>query len=172
MQMVKRIIGGFFLLILLLWLLSPKQELYYLLEKELKKSDVIIANETIQDTWYGVKILNADVYFKGTKMAEFSDFELNFFFLYNTLRVHNIDVNKAFHRDAPKHIESIDIEYSVIDPLRIKLNATGSFGVMEGKVMLDERKIEILLPVAKDIEPLRKFLKKDTTGEWQYETTY
>ena len=44
MQVVKRIIGGFFLLILFLWLFAPKQELYYFLEKTLKEQDVIISN--------------------------------------------------------------------------------------------------------------------------------
>jgi len=172
MQMVKRIIGGFFLSILLLWLLAPKQELYYLLEKELKKSDIIISNETIKDTWYGVKILNADVYVKGAKMAEVSELELNIFFLYNTLTVKNIIINEAMQNVAPKSIEKIQIKYSIDNPLNIKLDGEGSFGVLDGNVAFMDKHILIGFPVAKDIKTFRKFLKKDETGEWKYETTY
>lgn len=172
MQMVKRIIGGFFILIILLWLLSPKQEIYYLLEKELKKSDIIISNETIKDTWYGIKIIDADIYLKGAKMAHLSKIELNIFFLYNRLILNNIVTNKAFHNDAPKSIEEINIIYSILDPLHIKLNSIGSFGEAEGEVNIKDRIITIGFPVAKEIKPFRKFLKKDSTGEWKYETDY
>jgi len=172
MQMVKRIIGGFFLSILLLWLLAPKQELYYLLEKELKKNDIVISNETIKDTWFGLKLLNAEVYVKGAKMAEVSELELNIFFLYNSLTVNNIHINKAMHNVAPKSIEEIDIEYSIANPLNIILNGRGSFGVVEGNIALAKRDILVRFPVAKEIKAFKKFLKKDKKGEWEYETNY
>jgi len=172
MQMVKRIIGGFFLLILFLWLLAPKQELYYFLEKELKKNEIIISNETIKDTWFGLKIVNADIYVKGAKMAEVSDLELNIFFLYNSLSVKNIHVNKAMENVAPKSIEEIKVQYSVINPLNIQINGQGSFGILDGNVSLIDKHILIKFPEAKDIKSFKKFLKKDETGEWKYETNY
>ena len=172
MQMVKRIIGGFFLSILLLWLLAPKQELYYLLEKELKKNDIIISNETIKDTWFGLKLLDADIYVKGAKMAEVSELELNIFFLYNTLTVKNIHVNKAMQNIAPKNIEEINIQYSIANPLNIQLNGQGSFGVLEGNIAFLNRHLLIGFPVAKEIKSFKKFLKKDQKGEWKYETNY
>jgi len=172
MQMVKRIIGGFFLFILLLWLLAPKQEIYYLLEKKLKENDIIISNETVTDTWFGLKIQNADVYVKGVKMAKLSELQLNIFFFYNTLEVSNLTTDEVLHKDVPKKIEESSIIYSVLDPLHVKLDGTGSFGLVEGTVELLEKKVHILFPVAKDIKALRKFLKKNQTGEWTYETTY
>ncbi len=172
MQMVKRVISGFFILIILLWLLSPKEELFYLLEKELKKSDIIISNEIIKDRWYGVEILHGDIYFKGAKMAEVSELKLNIFFLYNRLIVKNIIINEAMAKVAPEDIENIDIKYSILDPLHIKIDATGSFGVIDGTVSLMDKHISIGFPVAKDIKPFRKFLKKDENGEWKYETDY
>ena len=172
MQMVKRIIGGFFLSLLLLWLLAPKQELYYLLEKELKKNDIIISNETIKDTWFGLKLLDADVYVKGAKMAEVSEIQLNIFFLYNSLTVKNIHVNKAMQNVAPKSIEEINVQYSIANPLKIQLNGRGSFGVLDGNVAFIDKHILIGFPVAKEIKSFKKFLKKDQTGEWKYETNY
>jgi hypothetical protein len=172
MQMVKRIIGGFFLFILLLWLLAPKEEIYYLLEKTLKKNDIIISNETVKDKWFGLTIQNADIYVKGALMANVSELELNIFFFYNTLKVKGLTTDKVLHKDVPKNVEESSVIYSIVDPLHVKLNAFGSFGAMEGTVELLEKKISLLFPVAKDIKAFRKFLKKSETGEWKYETTY
>jgi len=172
MQVVKRIIGGFFLLILFLWLFSPKQELYYLLEKTLKKEDIIISNETVKDTWYGMKIQNADIYVKGAKMAHVGELELNIFFLYNTLKVKEITTDEVVHKVAPKRIDEALIKYSVLNPLKITLNGLGSFGTLDGNVSLVEKHVLIKLPLSKDIKAFRKFLKKDETGVWKYETTY
>jgi len=172
MQMVKRIIGGFFLLILFLWLFAPKQELYYLLEKSLKKNDIIISNERLKDTWFGLNIENADIYVKGAKMAHVDELKFNIFFFYNTLMLKGVTTNEAMHNVAPKVIDESLVKYSILNPLHIELNGLGSFGTMEGKVALLNKEVKVLFPVAKDIKAFRKFLKKDETGVWQYETTY
>jgi len=173
MQVVKRIIGGFFLLILFLWLFAPKQELYYLLEKTLKEQqDIIISNETVKDTWYGVKIADADIYVKGAKMVHIGELELNIFFVYNTLKVKEITTDEVVHKVAPKRIDEALVKYSVLNPLKITLNGLGSFGTLDGNVSLVERQVLIKLPISKDIKAFRKFLKKDETGVWKYETTY
>jgi hypothetical protein len=170
--MVIRIIGGFFLSIILIWLLAPKEELYYLLEKELKREGIIISNERLQDRWFGFVIEDADIYVKGAKMAEVSKLELNIFFLYNTLVVKEIKTDSAIHNIAPKNIEESLIKYSILNPLKITIDTKGSFGVATGAVKLLEREIKILLPIVKDIKTFRKFLKKDKTEGWKYETSY
>ena len=172
MQMVKRIIGGFFLFIILLWLLSPKQELYYFLEKELKKNDIVISNEAIRDRWFGFVIEDAEIYVKGAKMAQVSELELNIFFLYNTLKIKGITTNEAIHNIAPKKVEETLIKYSILNPLKITIDSNGSFGVANGAVTPIDKKIKILFPTVKDIKAFRKFLKKDKTEGWKYETNY
>jgi len=172
MQMVKRTIIGFFLSILLLWLLSPKQEIYYLLEQELKKNDIIISNETLIDRWFGVVIQNADIYVKGAKMAEVEELELNLFFLYNTLTIKEIKIDEAIHNIAPKNIQEAKIKYSIIDPLNITIDIAGSFGVATGAVELLKKEVKILFPVVKEIKSFKKFLKKDKIEGWKYETNY
>jgi hypothetical protein len=172
MQMVKRIVGGFFLFILLMWLFAPKQELYYLLEQKLKEKDIIISNETVVDTWFGVNIQNADIYVKGIKMANVADLQLNVFFFYDTLEVENINIDEALQAMAPKSIDELKVKYSVIDPLHVTIDGLGSFGTASGVVDLKEKMVHIDFPVAKDIQTIKKFLKKDKTGGWYYETNY
>ena len=172
MQMVKRIVGGFFLFILLMWLFAPKQELYYLLEKKLKEKDIVLSNETVSDTWFGLNIKDADVYVKGIKMANTADLQLNVFFFYNTLTVENINMDESLHTMAPKAIDELNVKYTVLDPLNITLDGLGTFGTATGAVNLIEKKLHVDFPVAKDINTFKKFLKKDETGGWFYETNY
>ena len=172
MQMVKRIVGGFFLFILLMWLFAPKQELYYLLEKKLKEKDIVLSNETVTDTWFGINIKNADVYVKGIKMANTANLQLNIFFFYNTLNVENINIDESLHAMAPKAIDELKVKYSVLNPLNVTMDGLGSFGTATGAVALKEKQVHIDFPVAKDIQTIKKFLKKDETGGWYYETNY
>ena len=172
MQVVKRIVGGFFLFILLLWLFAPKEELYYLAEKSLKQSDIVISNETIEDRWFGLRISDADIYVKGINVAKVANLQLNLFFFYNTLTIEGIDMDASLHNVAPKAVDELKATYSVIDPLHVQLDGVGSFGTVSGNAILLENKVRLNFPIAKDIRAFKKFLKKDKQGEWYYETNY
>ncbi len=169
--MVKRTIGGFFLLVLLMWILAPKHELYYLLEKELKKQGVVISNETIENNWFGVTLTNANISVKGIQFATVKELNLNLFFLYNTLTVKSINIDESLQNMAPKTIDRLNIVYSIMNPLAVQIDSNGSFGIANGTVDPIERHVKILFPVAKDINTFKKFLKKDASG-WYYETNY
>lgn len=172
MQMVKRIVGGFFLSLLLLWLFAPKVELYYFLEKFLKEKHIVISNETVTDTWYGLQIKNGELSVDGAKMATINELNFNFFFLYNTLKIDTIKMDKSLSNMAPKEIRQLSAIYSVLKPLQVTLNGEGSFGTLKGHVALLDKKVEILFPVTKEIKTIKKFLKKDKEKGWYYETNY
>ncbi len=172
MQMVKRFFGGFFLIIILLWLFSPKQELYYFLEKALKEKHVIISNETVKDTWIGLKIDHADIYVEGAKVATNRELNFIFLFLYAQLSLKDLELDESLHSVAPKNIESFSATYSVLDPLNVILEGNGSVGEVAGTVALKDRKIEVLFPKPKDLTTVKKFLKKDAKKGWYYEKTY
>ena len=172
MQMVKRIVGGFFLSILLLWFFAPKQELYYLLEKSLKENNIIISNETIKDTWIGLKIDHADIYVEGAKIATNRELNFIFLFLYTKLSIEDLKIDTSLHSVAPKKINRLIATYSVLNPLKVILKGEGSVGKIEGTIAITERKIEILFPKPKDLKTVKKFLKKDAKKGWYYEKTY
>ncbi|MCK5854818.1 MAG: hypothetical protein KAG56_06315 [Sulfurovaceae bacterium] len=164
--MVKRIFGGFFLLIIFLWLSSPKQELYFLLEKELEKKDIIISNERFVDRWYGLEIYDADIYVKGIKMAKVESLKLHLFFLYNKLSVTNTQVEVD-----PKSIESVTAIFNVIKPYKVAIKSSGSFGTLEGGVYLMEKKLILRVKERKEMKMFDKFLTKDERGDY-YEKYY
>jgi len=166
MQMVKRLFGGFFLLIILLWLVSPKQELYFLLEKELKKNDIIISNERFVDRWYGLEIYDADIYVKGIKIAKAESLKLYIFFLYNKLTLDGVKTEID-----PKSIETTTVVFNVIKPYKVAIKSSGSFGLIEGGIYIMKKKLILRVKEPKDIRAFKKFLKKDKKGDY-YEKYY
>ena len=166
MQMVKRIFGGFFLLIIFLWLVAPKQELYFLLEKELKKNDIVISNERFVDTWYGLEISDADIYVKGIKLAKASSLKLHIFFLYNSLIVENIETEVD-----PKSIDKISMIFNVIKPYKVAIKSSGSFGVIEGGIYIMNKKLLLRVKESKNMKAFQKFLSHDEKGDY-YEKYY
>ncbi|MCK4440962.1 MAG: hypothetical protein KAU90_03090, partial [Sulfurovaceae bacterium] len=95
MQMVKKIIGGFFLLLIFLVIFSPKERIYYLLEKELAKNDIVISHEKFSDNLLGFTISDADIYVKDIKMAHIKSLDLYIFFFYNKLTIDSVHTDKG-----------------------------------------------------------------------------
>jgi len=164
MQMVKKIVGGFFLLLIFLVIFAPKQQIYYLLEKELAKNDIVISNEKFSDNLFGLSIKDADIYVKGIKMAHVKSLDLNIFFLYNKLSIDSIHTDKGIQNIAPKSIDNITAVFSIIKPYKVAIDGVGSFGEVKGGVYLNMNKIFLRLSKTKDISIFRKFLKKDKEG--------
>jgi hypothetical protein len=55
----------------------PKQNLYFLLEKELKQYDVIISDEKFISTLFGFQLQNALVYVKGVNIATLNNVQIS-----------------------------------------------------------------------------------------------
>jgi len=169
MQMVKRIFFGSFLFLLFLIVLAPKQELYYKLEHELKKNDIIISDEKFKANPFGFTITDANIYFKGLKVANFKSLDLKIFYLYDRLEAKNIKVDKSI-RDIGRGaipIESIDnlvIKFSILKPYKISLEANGSFGDASGGLYFNPNRIFIRIINPKNITKFRQFLKEDAKG--------
>jgi len=169
MQMVKKIFFGSFLFLLFLILLAPKQELYYKLEHELKKEDIIISDEEFRENPFGFTITHANIYYKGLRVANFELLDLKIFYLYDRLEVNSIKVDKAI-RELVKDgipIDSIDnlvIKFSILKPYKVSLEANGSFGDAVGGLYFNPNRIFIRIVNPKKIAPIRQFLQKDEKG--------
>ena len=67
---ILRFIILFIIFCLSLMLFLPKQNLYYLAEKELKKYDIVICNEQFNSKPFGFKLNDALLYVKGVNIAK------------------------------------------------------------------------------------------------------
>ncbi|MEA3498623.1 MAG: hypothetical protein U9R16_06135 [Campylobacterota bacterium] len=56
----------------------PKQNLYYALEKQLEKYDVIISDEKFKSSMFGFTLNDASLYFKGVDLATLDKVNISF----------------------------------------------------------------------------------------------
>jgi len=69
----------------------PKQNLYFLGEKELKKYDIIISDEKFTPSLFGFKITNASIYIQGVNIAKIDNLTLSF----NGLKILSKEIGRA-----------------------------------------------------------------------------
>jgi len=161
----------FFILALIAFL--PKENLFFLLEKELAKQEVFISNEVIATAPFSMQIEDAFVSYKGIEAAKIEKTELLFLLFYNEIVLNNIELVSLVRNYWPSKVESVVIHYSVVNPLKIKTEAKGEFGEIEAQYLLSESKVRVVLKPSKLLlsryRRTLRYFKKLQTGEYIYE---
>ncbi len=177
--MVKKIVVFFayfvFFISMLLYFM-PKVNLYYLLESQLKKEDVIVSNETLRERGFTLHISDADISLKSISTAIVTSTDINFFILYNKISLQDIQLSSTAKSFVPLHIDSIDVIYSFFNPLKINIYAKGEFGYLEGFFSLSSMNLHLRLKPSKimiqnNSNTLRSF-KKEKNGEFSYDKSF
>lgn len=153
----------------------PKELAYNYLEKELEKNRVIVSNEIRKEDSFNLKIKNADVYYDGIKAARIKKISLTTFLFYNKVKIEDVAVLEALKRMVPTPINEATIEYSILDFKNINIDASGSFGELEGKVDIFEKKITLYLKASSKMKSSYSNIlssMKKVEGRYVYEYRY
>jgi len=155
---------------------TPKVSLYYFLEEQLKKEGVIISSEEIVDNGFTLSITDADISVKSINSASITHTYIGIFFIYNYIKLQDIKLSSALKSFIPLHLDSVDISYSVFNPLNIELHGVGEFGKIDGSFDITKMFMHLSLKPSKlmiknNANTLRNF-KKDANGEFSYDKTF
>ena len=174
--MVKKLlkfVAFFFFFIFALILFAPKESFYYLLEQNLKKFDVIISNEKLENKMLSLNIRNLDISVKGIKSLKIKKANIEILGLYNAVELQNMQLSSLVENYLPAKINKVDIYYTILHPLQLKVNGYGKFGDARVVVNILEKKATLILKPSKVMfskyrNSLRA-LKKSKNGEYTYE---
>jgi hypothetical protein len=168
--MVKKVL----IIVISVWIASlvfmPKKELYYTLEHQLAKSNIQMNEGSIDEGIFGLDIADVDVYAQGIKVAHIDNIDFTTFLFYNSIELQNVKVDSSLKSMAPQDIESVDITYSIINPLKVYISAHGDFGEVDGYLDSNKTLYFKFIQVG-DIKPFVKGLKKNESG-WYYEKQF
>ena len=171
MQMVKKSL----IIIVVAWLaivvLMPKREFYYKLEEELSKHEVVLNEEKIDEGWFSLNLEQVKVYFKGIHVATVEEATLATLLFYSCIELRSLEVDDSLKKMVPQTTEKATASYSVLSPLNVMVDASGSFGAMSGTIDLNERKVRLDFNESKGLEMLKPQLRKEEKG-WVYETSF
>jgi hypothetical protein len=170
MQMVIRLFVYLAVALAAFVLFAPKKELYYLLEKRLEKSHVVLTDETVRETPFGLILEHPKILLNGAELADVNRTELTATLFYNTLKIQGFRPATGMEKIVPVSLKEGMAVHSLIHPTRIDLNLRGSFGTAVGSLeLLPPRTLHLEITEEGDLEALRPYLKK-VKGRWIYET--
>ena len=177
--MVKKIIIFFaytlFFLSALMYF-TPKSSVYFFLEEKLEQVDVVISSEDIQDSGFALNIKNANVSFKSISSVDINEANIKIFAIYNSVNFKNITLSSTAKSLAPLKIESIEVVYSIFNPLNVTIHAIGEFGESESKFNIADKSLHLELKPSKvmsqNYKNTLKNLSKTENGEFVYDKTF
>lgn len=129
----------FFVFVLLIFL--PKEQFYYLLENKISSMNLIVSNEIVNEKSFGLKIKDANLYYDGINFSLIDNVNITTLILYNNINIENIRVAKSFNKFLPSKIDSLNLNYSLINLNKVSILSKGDFGEFEGDILIFERKI-------------------------------
>ena len=171
MQMVKKsgiaLIAAWFAILVLM----PKQEFYYKLEEVLSTHEIELNEEKIDEGFFSLNLHQVTVYFKGIPVATIEEMDLCTLLFYSRLELKGLHVDDSLKRMVPQETQKALLSHTILSPLKVSVDAQGSFGGMTGTIDLHARKVHLDFNESKNIEMLKPQLKKAEKG-WIYETSF
>ncbi len=168
--MVKKILLIIAVVIFSLMIFAPKRELYYLLEEQLLKYDVVISNEDIDEGLFLLHIKHPDIYVKGIELAKIEKIDIIPLLLYSRVVAKGITTDRSLKKLMPVKVTTLKIVYQILNPKRVSISVVGDFGKADGYLYIDEGRVRLYISEPADIAKLKRLLRKDDKG-WYYETT-
>lgn len=177
--MVKKIsksLGYFLFFMVSLMYLTPKVNIYYFIEKELKPHGVIISSENVQDKAYFLDVENLNISYKEIQSVKVENLSCYIFAIYNKITVNDIKLASALGSFVPINIQKLNVEYSIFNPLNIVANASGDFGEAKASFNIAEYSLHLDLKPSKIMikshQNTLKQLKKTENGEYTYDQSF
>ena len=171
MRLVTYIVAFLVSLYLSFILFMPKVNLYYKAEQILKEQGVVIDNEEIRDTVISLKLMHPVFYYQEVDFARASMIDIKPLIFVNSITAENIELLNVAKKYYNININTLKANHTILKPFYIKLNLVGNFGVASGYVDLKQRVVHIDIIEPKNINSIRKFLKKGEKG-WYYESKF
>jgi hypothetical protein len=164
----------FFIFALILFV--PKSNVYYFAEKNLKKVDVIISQETIQENFLSLSLKNLKVNVKAIDAGLIKGLDITLLGVYNKILISDIELSSVVEAYLPSKIEKIETTYTLLDPLVVHVLGNGLFGESSITFNLKTRELLVSLKPSKLMfskyrKSLNKF-KKSKNGEYIYAKSF
>jgi hypothetical protein len=151
----------------------PKANLYYGLENELKKYEIIISDETIIEKNFGIELIDGKIYAQDIESLSFKKLDFDFKIYRNTLDIKSISPTGAFKSMMPD-ILYLTLNHSIFNPTIIHLKSMSSEWSVHGYIDIDNRTLKVVLVPKKSFKK-RDFInmmKKNKNGNYEYDQKF
>ena len=155
---------------------SPKSSVYYFAEHNLKKFGVVVSNETLNEKLLSLNIQNLEISAKEIDTAIIKEADITLLLVYNSVSLSDVKLSSLVETYLPSKIDSLDVTYTILNPLYVTAEGFGEFGEASVNVSLKERSLEVTLKPSKKMfakyKKTLKTFKKSENGEYVYAKTF
>jgi len=164
----------FFFIALILFM--PKENFYFLLEKELQKFDVVVSEERLQERSLSLEIENLHITAKEVDSAVIERADVMLLGFYNSIFFEGIELSSIVSVYLPPKLESVKVKYSILNPFIVYVDAHGEFGEAQLHFSLLESQLQASVKpskkMLKEYKKSMRMLQKDENGEYSYAKTF
>jgi hypothetical protein len=176
MKLIMKIFAYILLVIMMIIFFLPKINLYYKAEELLENYKVVLSAELPSDSGFRFKISDGTLYFDDLVVAKNSEITITPLLVYNSVDVKAFSFSEDMKQFTPLGVDGISLRHSIFDPLHVKIQGSGDFGSLDGKISILDKNISLILTPSPQLIKQKPFwlrkMKKNSQGDYTYESTY
>lgn len=140
---MKRLLYILYILLIAI-ILIPKEKLYYTLESKLAEENIYFSNETLDNFGVYLDIDSIDVILDNLSIGSIEQITISPWIITNRLTMRTLKVSPDYQLFFPGKVDEITLSYSLWDPLRVNMDASGDFGVCSGDFDLMDQRLRVV----------------------------
>jgi hypothetical protein len=130
--------------LLILIVLFPKEELYYTLESKLAEENIYFSNEKLENAGFYLDINAIDVVLDNLSIGSIEQITIAPWIIANRVTIRAFKVSPDYQLFFPGKVDEVILSYSLWDPLKVNIEASGDFGVCRGNFDLIDQRLRVV----------------------------
>ena len=119
MKMILKLFSFVVLFFTIVILFLPKEQLFYKLINTASQNKVYLSDYTFKENLVSSNIKNINTIYDGINIANIKNIDAKVLLVYNNINITGINLDESLNSFVPSKIKSINIRYSVINPLNV-----------------------------------------------------
>jgi hypothetical protein len=155
----------------------PKENLYFLIQKELKNYNIDLVTKKINDIRFSLILDNTTIKYENIEALNISNINFESYFFKTNIKLNNIKLNSILNEFAPAKIDNIYLTHDMINLNKIYIDFIFKGGSCTGCIDIFQRVVKLKLKISKQLRLKYKstlgMLKTDKLeGDYTYEYKY
>jgi hypothetical protein len=172
MQTVIKILGVLLLFIGAIIGFFPGKESYFTLESMASEEQIFVNESEVHDIFGGVEVKEGTLFAKGLKVGTFDSLRFQTALVASYVQMNRLKIDNDIASFLPvKYIDSVRVVHTVMEPQKLKISVTGSFGTLEGENVWNARRWKLYAVDENRTKQIKSYMKHDKKG-WYYEIRY
>ncbi len=176
MVKIFKLFAYLFFFVMALIYFAPKQNLYFYAEQELQKLKVVFSKEEIVENAFSLQLNHMKLLYDSIESADVGSLNVELLLLYNVVSAKDIELSSMAASFVPLRIKSVEVKYSILNPINVIFQAEGEFGEAYGKLNIVDRNVSVVLKpsllMLNAHKGTMKELHKNKNGEYSYDKTF